>query len=143
MSDNKEVHFEGKIALKAIIVRDNKVLLLRDPRMTEVIWEIPGGRMNIDENQHEAVSREIMEELGINIKVGQVVHMEQFIQGNEGKRAFVIVFEATMIDVSQEIVMSPEEVCEIVWVDTDNYSQYTLFPEYKRALDCYFANRVE
>jgi 8-oxo-dGTP pyrophosphatase MutT (NUDIX family) len=137
------VHFEGKIALKAIIVRDIKVLLLRDPRGNRIIWEIPGGRMNIDENQHEAVSREILEELGIDIKVGQVVHMEQFIQGKEGKRAFVIVFEAIMIDVLQEIVMSPKEVCEIVWVDADNYSQYPLFPEYKHALDCYFANRVE
>ena len=33
----KEIHFEGKIALKAIIVKEGKVLLLRDPREREVI----------------------------------------------------------------------------------------------------------
>lgn len=69
MSETTEVHFEGKIAQKAIIVKENRVLLLRDPRMEEVIWEIPGGRMNIDEEPREAVAREIREELGIEITV--------------------------------------------------------------------------
>lgn len=85
MSVSTEVHFEGKIAQKGIIVKENKVLLVRDPRLEEVIWEIPGGRMNIGEEPREAVTREIREELGIEIVVGPVLHMEQFIQGNEDK----------------------------------------------------------
>ena len=140
MSEPHEVHFEGKIAQKAIIVKNNKVLLVRDPRMGEVIWEIPGGRMNIEEEPREAVAREISEELGIAITVGAVVHMEQFIQGNEGKRAFVIVYECQMIDSAQEISMSEAEICEIAWVTAEELPKYPLFSEYKRALDCYFAN---
>jgi ADP-ribose pyrophosphatase YjhB (NUDIX family) len=141
MNTITEVHFEGKIAQKAIISKENKVLLLRDPRMDEVIWEIPGGRMNIDEEPRAAVAREIMEELGIEIEVGVVVHMEQFIQGNEGKRAFVIVYECEMKDAAAPITMSEAEVCEIAWVAADELPKYPLFPEYKRALDYYFANR--
>jgi ADP-ribose pyrophosphatase YjhB (NUDIX family) len=140
MNTVPEVHFEGKIAQKAIITNDNKVLLLRDPRMDEVIWEIPGGRMNIDEEPREAVAREIKEELGIEIAVGAVVHMEQFMQGNEGKRAFVIVYECHIANPMQPIVMSEAEVCEIAWVSAEELPKYPLFPEYKRALDYYFAN---
>ena len=62
MSESIEVHFEGKIAQKAIICNENKVLLVRDPRMDSVIWELPGGRMNIDEEPRDAVAREIQEE---------------------------------------------------------------------------------
>jgi len=141
MSEPAEVHFEGKIAQKAIIVRENKVLLVRDPRMDEVIWEIPGGRMNIDEEPREAVAREIREELGIEIVVGAVLHMEQFIQGSEGKRAFVIVYECQMKDTEAQITMSETEVCEIAWVTADELPKYPLFPEYKRALDYYFAKQ--
>ncbi len=141
MSTTTEVHFEGKIAQKAIIVKEYKVLLLRDPRMDEVIWEIPGGRMNIDEEPREAVAREIREELGIEIEVGAVVYMEQFIQGNEGKRAFVIVYECQMMDPDASLILSEDEVCEIAWVSADELSKYPLFLEYKRALDCYFANQ--
>ena len=138
MSDPQEIHFEGKIAQKAIINKEGKVLLLRDPRMKEMIWEIPGGRMNIDEEPREAIAREIMEELGVGIKVGTVVHMEQFLQGNEGKRAFVIVYQATLVDENTELQLSPEEVCEIAWVDKNDMQNYPLFPEYARALNCYF-----
>lgn len=141
MSSTTEVHFEGKIAQKAIIVKENKVLLLRDPRMDEVIWEIPGGRMNIDEEPREAVAREIREELGIEIEVGAVVYMEQFIQGNEGTRAFVIVYECQMMDPAANLTLSEDEVCEIAWVSADELHKYPLFPEYKRALDCYFAKQ--
>jgi ADP-ribose pyrophosphatase YjhB (NUDIX family) len=140
MTDTTEVHFEGKIALKAILVKNNKVLLLRDPRMNRVVWEIPGGRMNINEDPKFAVAREIYEELGVTINVGEVVYMEQFIQGNEGKRAFVIVFSATLVDEGTDFSLSEEEVCEIAWVGEDELPNYELFPEYKRAIDCYFAN---
>ncbi|MBY0538445.1 NUDIX hydrolase [Patescibacteria group bacterium] len=140
MSVSTEVHFEGKIAQKAII-KENKVLLVRDPQMDEVIWEIPGERMNIDEEPREAVVREIREELGIEIVVGPVLHMEQFTQGNEGRRAFVIVYECQMQDVHAEIHMSQAEVCEIAWVSAKELSKYPLFPEFKSALDYYFANQ--
>ena len=139
MPNITEVHFEGKIAQKVIIVKAGKVLLLRDPRVKEVIWEIPGGRMNIDEEPRAAVAREIMEELGVALSVGEVVYMEQFIQTSEGKRAFVIVYEASLVNAVDDFVLSPEEVSEIAWVGKDELNSYPLFPAYKRALDCYFA----
>ncbi len=142
MTDTKEVHFEGKIALKAIIIKGNQVLLIRDPREERIIWEIPGGRMNIDEEPREAVAREILEELGVEITVGEVVHMEQFIQVSEGKRAFVIVYQATLVDETAAFTLSSDEICEIVWVGKDELVNYDLFPEYKRALDCYFEKIV-
>jgi ADP-ribose pyrophosphatase YjhB (NUDIX family) len=140
MTDTKEVHFEGKIAQKAIIVKGNRALLIRDPREERIIWEIPGGRMNIDEEPREAVAREIFEELGVEITVGEVVHMEQFIQSTEGKRAFVIVYQATLVDETAEFTLASDEICEIAWVGKDELVNYDLFPEYKRALDYYFEN---
>ena len=142
MSEPLEVHFEGKIAQKAIIVNNNKVLLIRDSRESQVIWEIPGGRMNIDEEPREAVAREINEELGIDVEVGAVVYMEQFFHQQEGKRAFVIVYECQMKDMSAQMTMSEAELCEIVWISAAELPLYPLFPEYKRALDYYFANKV-
>ena len=140
MSYLKEVHFEGKIAQKAIIVKNGKVLLLRDPRINTIIWEIPGGRMNIDEEPREALAREIMEELGIAITVGEVVYMEQFLQGNEGKRAFVIVYKVILVDPTAEFTLDDREVCELAWVSPTDLVAYPLFPEYTRALNCYFEN---
>ena len=132
-----EVHFEGKIALKALIVNGKgEVLLMRDPREDKEIWEIPGGRMNEDEEPRAALAREIHEELGVVVEVGEVMHMEQFIQGSEGARAFVIVFRATLD--SDDFVLETSEVAEIGWFGREAALALTLFPEYRQALEKYF-----
>lgn len=140
MTGINEVHFEGKIAQKAIIAKDGKVLVLLDPLMDKIIWEIPGGRLNINENPQVGLQREIFEELGVTINVGEVVHMEQFIQGSEGKRAFVIVYVATLQDEQADLVLNSQEVSEVRWIDENDLDNIVIFPEYLRALRCYFEN---
>lgn len=135
-----EIHFEGKIALKALIVnKSGEVLLMRDPREQTVIWEIPGGRMNVDEDPRDALAREIHEELGVDVVVGTVVHMEQFVQGSEQARAFVIVFRAELE--SDEFVLDESEVTEIGWFAPKEALELPLFSEYKNALEIYYASQ--
>lgn len=139
MKDEQEVHFEGKISQKVIVVREQKVLLVQDPRESENVWELPGGRMNVNEEPREAMQREFEEEMGRGIIVGQVVHMEQFIQGNENARAFVIVYEASLVNPEEDFIVDEREVSQVQWFSQDEVRELKLYPEYKRALDVYFA----
>lgn len=135
-----EEHFEGKIAQKVIVERAGKILLVQDPREEVDIWELPGGRMNVDEEPRAAIQREFMEEMGVTINVHEVVHMEQFIQGNEGKRAFAIVYLATLADKAADFKTDPREVSRAAWFSAAEIEKLTLYPEYERALRYYFAN---
>ncbi len=59
-----EKHFVGKVTVKAI-VRDplaQKILLTRAPN---ILWELPGGRLNEGETLEQALERELKEELGL------------------------------------------------------------------------------
>lgn len=51
----------------AIIERDNKILLARRPESGDQpgLWEFPGGKVESDETQPQALIRELREELGI------------------------------------------------------------------------------
>jgi ADP-ribose pyrophosphatase YjhB (NUDIX family) len=139
MNDISEVHFEGKIAQKVIVEINQRILLVKDPREERNIWELPGGRMNIDEDPREAMQREFTEEMGVDIHVGEVVHMEQFIQGNEGARAFMIVYRATLPDIDFKI--ADEEVSEVKWFTEDEIASLELYPEHKRSLETYFSKK--
>ncbi len=137
MSLTNEVHFEGKVAQKAVITRDNKVLVIRDPREERVIWEIPGGRLNLGEEPKAGLAREIEEELGVHCTIGEVVHIAQFIQGSEQKNALMIAYLAT-IPADAEINPAENEICEVRWIDEAEFEQLTFFPEYTDTLKIYF-----
>ncbi|OGG89042.1 hypothetical protein A2592_01125 [Candidatus Kaiserbacteria bacterium RIFOXYD1_FULL_42_15] len=138
--NSNEVHFDGKIAQKAIIVRDGAILLMRDPREKDKIWELPGGRLNVEEDPRVGLAREIFEELGVHINVHEVVHMEQFFQHSEGRNAFVIIYKATLIDSEAELHLDDREVSEVRFVPFAEVTDYKLFPEYERTLRHHFAN---
>lgn len=59
----------------AVIVRDGRILCARrggDGPMAE-LWEFPGGKIEAGESPQEALVREIREELGCEIAVGDEV----------------------------------------------------------------------
>lgn len=57
------------VTIDAIIVKDNKTLLIkRGKEPFEEFWGTPGGYVEWDETVEEAVAREVREELGLNVK---------------------------------------------------------------------------
>jgi len=136
-----EVHFDGKIAQKAVIVRGGKVLVIRDPREEMVIWEIPGGRLNEGEEPRVGLAREIKEELGVDCHVGDIVHLTQFFQNSEGRNALMIAYEATIPE-NAVLSFADGEICEARWIDGVELKQLTFFPEYKDTLDIYFEKHL-
>lgn len=141
MSSVQEEHFVGKIAQKVIVEQDDKLLLVQDPREERDIWELPGGRMNVDENPYKAIQREFLEEMGVEIDIHEVVYMKQFIQGNEGARAFVIVYRATLVDETASFSLEEHEVSKVEWFTKSEINSLALYPEYEEAIQVYFATK--
>lgn len=132
-----EEHFLGKVAQKAILTHEKKILLTCDPRTPDT-WELPGGRLNVDEEPQEGLKRELFEELGVQCTVHEVVHMCQFWQGTEsGNRALAIVYRAT-IDQSKDLAPNPTEISKWRWFNEEEVRQLNIFPEYSQALKIFF-----
>jgi ADP-ribose pyrophosphatase len=74
-----------RVAAGAVIMRGGKVLLVkRKNPPSKGRWAIPGGKVFAGERLREAVKREIREEAGIEIDVGEVVHVFDVIERNKG-----------------------------------------------------------
>lgn len=66
----------------AIIEKDGKILLAqRDSSSDQAgLWEFPGGKVELNEDQPQALARELQEELGIVACVGNYVASTQWQQ---------------------------------------------------------------
>ena len=56
-----------------VLVEDGRVLIVRRPHHDTGggLWEFPGGKIEEGENPSQALAREIDEELGLRVRVGQ------------------------------------------------------------------------
>lgn len=53
---------------KALIIKDGKMLAMKQDDNDEVIYILPGGSQNAGETLTDAVKREVAEEIGIDVE---------------------------------------------------------------------------
>lgn len=56
-----------RVSVKGLVVKDGKVLLLKEAPSLGGMWELPGGGLDFGEDIHEGLRREIEEEMGIKV----------------------------------------------------------------------------
>ncbi len=72
-----------------VIIKDDKILLSRQ-------WDgyaFPGGGIELGEDMHEALGREMLEETGLQVKVGEIVACENsFFKWEEHHWHTILIF---------------------------------------------------
>ena len=122
-------------ATAAVLVREGTVLLARRKPGGSLggKWEFPGGKLEEDETPEQGLERELREELGIDVLVGDYIGSVDFQNGPNDYR--VLSFVVTPL--SGEIILHEHE--EIRWVpagELDDFdladSDRSLLPQIKR-----------
>jgi len=98
------------ISIKAVVVHQNRVLLLANERGE---WDLPGGRPDPGEDHRATLVREVREETGLGVEVGAFLdeHLFEVLP-----RRFVrIVAYACSLTGGSEPTLSDEHL-EVNWV---------------------------
>ncbi len=86
----------------AIVIESGRVLLTQRKRGThlEGMWEFPGGKVEPGEDPKDALVRELREELGVEVTVGDVVDVT--FHRYEAKSVLLLFYEAARTPGSPE-----------------------------------------
>lgn len=125
------------VGQKAFIKRGNEVLVLSDP--TEGL-DFPGGKIQEGEmDLDKSLQREVMEESGLEIKVGEpfAVWQNSFPSHHKytGKKVYLVAFKCEYV--SGEVILSDEHN-KFRWVNKDNYKEVDDGTQYFEILEKYF-----
>lgn len=136
MTPEDKLYYVGQ---KAFIEKDGKVLVIGDP--TEGL-DYPGGKIQVGETDLvEALKREVREEVGMEIEVGEVfftwTNTFPAHHRNAGKEVFLVAHKCKWV--SGEITLS-EEHDSFRWVDASNYRECDEGSKYFDALKAYYGD---
>ena len=135
--EDEHQHFVGKVAHKALIERDGKVLLARSARGGH--WDIPGGRIHFGERPKDAVAREVKEELGLDVIVGAPFFADLITATLSPEVRYFICFHVTLKNPTQEPSFPSDEASEVLWISKDEVETVHTFEVCRDALRAHFA----
>ena len=97
-----EIADKFPVSVKAIIIDDNRVLCLKNERDE---WDIPGGKIDFNEDIEECLKREVKEE--VNLKIKNLNILKPFNRKFNDVPVLVLVYSADIscespIDLSYE-----------------------------------------
>lgn len=126
--EDKQKHFLGNVAQKAIIERDGVVLVCRG--VGDTVWEFPGGRLHTGESPVDGIAREIKEELNLALKN---IRPLSILSSFHYKSNMHQVFIAYTSDADGEVKVDETEVEEIKWVSREELSALPMFDDCEEA----------
>lgn len=117
-------NFVTVTVVAAIIRRNNKILITRrfDNVHLAGFWEFPGGKVEPDEALETALAREILEELGLRIRVEYEYFSVQHDYPDRTVRLHF--FNCSIIEGEPQAL----EVADLRWVEPHELDQYQFPP---------------
>lgn len=109
------------VRVYATIVKEGKVLALREEYVGEQLLKFPGGGLEFGEGVMQCLQRELEEEL--NIKIKNVQHLytqEHFVQSkfSAAEQLLSIYYEGELVDQNELLIMDPC-IEKIEWISLD------------------------
>lgn len=126
------------VSIKGVVVRDGQVLLLKNERSE---WELPGGRIELDETPEQCVAREIAEETRWRVITGPILDTWMYYIDEAEKHVFIVTY-GCYLDGDDEPVLSHEHK-EIGLFDEHQVPGLTMPDGYKRSIASWYARLRE
>lgn len=115
-----------KIAVGAIVVADGAMLMVqRGQEWAKGMWSLPGGHVEAGEYLSDALVREVREETGIEVDIGELAGIFEII----GEQHFVILdYLATVTDKVDPVAGT--DAADARWVPLDEIPSLECTPRF-------------
>jgi len=104
-----------------IVIKDNKLLLTFSKN--KKAWYLPGGKIDANESAHDALCREISEELNIGLNSDLLKYYCHISAPAYGEEENVIMEQECFLYELMEEVEASSEIEQIGYFDLDDYLQ--------------------
>jgi len=121
-----------RIRVSAVVIQENKLLLVNHQKDNLSYWLLPGGGVEHSETLHEALIREIREEVSLDIEPQDLLFVCESITPG-GRHVLHIAFKVQLKN--GELKVNPDErLKDAGFFDGEQLQQLTIYPDIKNLL---------
>lgn len=116
-------------ACSAVVQQEDRVLLVRRGRPPAADrWALPGGKVELGETVDQAVAREVKEETGLPVRVGELIGYRDAIStASDGVHHHYVILCFRAVPASTNAVAG-DDAGEVRWVKASEIGQFDLVP---------------
>ena len=115
-----------EISVGAVIVHDGRLLLIRRGRgVAAGRWSLPGGRVEFGETLAQAVAREVREETGLTVTVGEFLGWVERMGQDPPYHYVILDFEAAPAEPDLTLTAA-DDASAALWVPLGEVPQFDL-----------------
>ena len=132
----------ARVSARALIIHNGAVLAIRAAGSHGEFHVLPGGGQNRGETLREAVMRECREELGVEVEVGELRFVHDYIAARDefsidgsDVHQLDVIFQARILNGEPGTGPEPDTIqLGIQWLPLDQLEEYRLYPKALRRL---------
>jgi 8-oxo-dGTP diphosphatase len=84
------------------------------------VYELPGGHVDFGEGLEDGLRRELREELGIEVTVGELAGVFTYVNHVKKSHSIEVVYFAELVTPEEDIHLNPEDHSGYVWATEDS-----------------------
>lgn len=122
-----------RIRAAVAVICEGRILLVEHSKCGRSYWLLPGGGLDWGESLREAARREVAEETGLDVSVGDLLFVSETLAPDGSKHVVHLVFAGEFS--SGEIHIADEErITDVRWVELSAVQSLVLHPPMQAAL---------
>ena len=113
------------VGVGGVVVQDGQVLIVKrahEPRKGE--WSLPGGIVELGETLVEALKRELKEETGLDVDVGDVVEVFDRVHRLDGRIQYHFVIVDYLCRPIGGTLCASDDAEDVAWVASGDIERY-------------------
>lgn len=118
------------VAYACIINKNNQILMVYNEDAGH--WSMPGGKVEAGEYLDQALVREVKEETGYDVSVGEIISVNERRIINTKEHAIFFTFACQLLG-GEVCIQDPKEISKVVWMNLTEAGE--LMPYHKQGIE--------